>query len=332
MRILVTGGAGYIGSHIVRKLHERGDEITVLDSLELGHRQAVPGEVKLEIGDIGDEKLVTRIAGEFKPEAVIHLAGYIQVGESVKLPDKYFENNIVKSGRMLQILINHGVKKLIFSSTAAVYGNPVKVPIEEDAPKSPTNPYGLSKWWFEQLLDYCDQIYGLRSIRLRFFNACGAASDGQIGEDHKPESHIIPKAMEAAITGQEFNLFGTDYPTPDGTCVRDYIHVEDLAAAHIAALEALGKGHKTDYFNVGTGKGYSNRQILQTVEKVTGKKLVIKEMPKREGDAAELVAEVTKIKKELGWTAKCSDLETIVLTAWKWHQNHPSGYGSSKQE
>lgn len=327
MKLLVTGGAGYIGSHVVRKLADKGEEVMVVDTLEFGHKEALPENCEFINGDIGDESLMTKIGNEFKPEAVLHFAGYTKVGESVKEPEKYIENNIVKSGRMLKILTDIGVRKFIFSSTAAVYGNPVSLPITEDQEKRPTNPYGLTKWWFEQLLDYYDQYCGLRSIRLRYFNACGAALDGKNGEDHSPESHIIPRTMSAALGGQEFSLFGTDYPTPDGTCVRDYIHIEDLAEVHIAALEALGKGHKTDYFNIGTGKGYSNLQILETVGQVIGKSVNYVKAPRREGDPAELVAEVSKIYKELSWKAKYSDLETIVKTAWEWHKSHPKGYG-----
>lgn len=326
MRILVTGGAGYIGSHMVRKLVELNHEVVVLDTMEFGHKSAIPQKAKLVVGDIGDEKIVREIVEKHKPEAVIHFAAYAKVGESVKEPEKYFMNNLVKPARMLKILAEEGIDKLIFSSTAAVYGNPVKVPITEDQEKKPTNPYGLAKWCFEQLLDYYDGMCGFRSIRLRYFNACGAALDGNNGEDHRPETHIIPKVIEAIIKGEEFQLFGTDYPTPDGTCVRDYIHIEDLISAHVLALIALENGHKTDFFNVATGKGYSNRQILQMVEQVTGEKFKIKEMPRRPGDPAELIADSTKLQSELGWKPGNSSLETIIGSAWKWHVAHPKGY------
>lgn len=326
MRILVTGGAGYIGSHMTRKLVELGHEVVVLDSMELGHRGAIPPEAEVVVGDIGDEKVVREITEKKTPEAVIHFAAYAKVGESVKEPEKYFMNNLVKPARMVKILVEAGVNKLIFSSTAAVYGNPTKVPITEDQEKRPTNPYGLAKWCFEQVLDYYDGATCLRSIRLRYFNACGAALDGSNGEDHRPESHIIPKAIEAITKGEEFQLFGTDYPTADGTCVRDYIHIEDLISAHVLALKALEGGHKTDVFNVATGKGYSNRQILETVEQITGKKFKIREAPRRAGDPAELVADSTKLQRELGWKPTNSSLETIIGSAWKWHVGHPDGY------
>jgi UDP-glucose 4-epimerase len=324
MTVLVTGGAGYIGSHMVRMLVTAGHTPLVLDSLEFGHRSAIPDSVKLFVGNVGDKKILQSV---FQPkiDAVIHFAGYTSVPESVKEPAKYFTNNLVRPITLLESIIKHRIKYFIFSSTAAVYGQPTILPIPESHPKAPTNPYGLSKYCFEQLLGYYDRQFGLKSISLRYFNACGASLDGSHGEDHSPEGHIIPNCLKAAINNTEFTFFGTDFPTPDGSTIRDYIHIEDLCSAHLLALQALKNGHSTDGFNVGTGIGHSSKDILAAIQKVTGK-FAVKFAPRRAGDPAELVADSTRLQKELGWQPKHSDLDTIIKSAYTWHSSHPRGY------
>ncbi len=327
MKLLVTGGAGYIGSQVVRELIKQGYDVVVLDDMEFGHKEALPTEAKLVMGNVGNEELLHEIFKE-RFDGVMHFAGYIQAAESVKFPHKYLENNLMKSSAVLREMLRSGVNNLIFSSTAAIYGDPEYTPIDEAHPKKPTNAYGLSKWQFEQLLEYYDRKHGLRSIALRYFNACGASLDGRFGEAHRPETHLIPLALAAADKGKEFELFGTDYPTSDGTCVRDYVHVEDLARVHIKAIEALKAGHKTDQFNVGSGKGWTNRQVVAMVEKIVGKPMNVIERPRRDGDAHTTLAKVDKIAGDLGWKAEFSDLETIIKTAWEWQSKHPNGYGN----
>ena len=326
MHILITGGAGYIGSHMVRMLVASGHTPVVLDTLEFGHRQAIPPSVKLVVGNVADEKIFATVFSQ-PIDAVIHFAGYTSVPESVQNPQRYFTNNLTSPLTLLVAIIAHQVKYIIFSSTAAVYGQPSVNPIPESHPKAPTNPYGLSKLGFEQLLGYYDRQFGLKSISLRYFNACGAAPDGSHGEDHLPEGHIIPNCLKAAIHQSDFTLFGNDYPTPDGTCVRDYIHIEDLCSAHLLALEALQNGHATDSFNVGTGTGNSNQEIVAAVKKVAGD-FPVRFAPRREGDPAELVADSTRLQKELGWKPQFSDLDTIITSAFKWHSSRPKGYQS----
>ena len=325
MRVLVTGGAGYIGSIVCRQLTQKGFEVVVLDSLENGSRQAAGG-LKLVKGKTHDQDLVKKTLAQEKIEAVMHFAGYIAMGESMENPAKYFDNNVVGAVGLFEAMAEAGVTKIIFSSTAGVYGNPERVQIKEEDSKLPENPYGESKLMVEKMLDWYDRIQGLRSISLRYFNAAGAALDGSLGEAHRPESHLIPNVIRAAMTGDGFKLYGNDYPTPDGTCIRDYIHVLDLADAHILALKALRDGHETAVYNAGTGKGYSNRQVIDMVEKVSGKKVKVEVHPRRPGDANELVADSTKLQKEFNWKPKYSDLKTIVATAWKWHSKHPEGY------
>ena len=250
----------------------------------------------------------------------MHFAAFIEMGESMEQPAKYFDNNLVGSQHLIHTMVNTGVKYLIFSSSAGVYGNPLRIPIKEDDRKLPENPYGQSKWMTEQLLEFYDRTDDIKSISLRYFNACGATEHS--GENHQPESHLIPNVIKAILENKEFILFGNDYPTKDGTCIRDYIHVLDLTKAHILALEALVSGHKSDVYNVGTGRGYSNLEVIKMAEKVSGKKLKVKVAPRRPGDANELVADSTKIQKDLGWRPKYSDLETIISTAWQWHSQH----------
>lgn len=329
MNILVTGGAGYIGSHMVRLLtHEKKGTITVLDSLEHGHKEAIPENVRLVIGNIGDKDTLEKVFSEGHFDAVMHFAAYIFVEESVREPIKYFRNNLISPLLLLETMEKFEVKKCIFSSTAAVYGYPQTVPIPEDHPKLPESPYGLSKWNFEQLLAIFDRRNIIRSICLRYFNASGASLDGVHGEAHKPETHLIPRAIAAASGGNEFKLYGSDYKTRDGSCERDYIHVEDLTRAHIVALDALMNGHKSDIFNVGTGKGITNKEVIEEVKKQTKKDFSVSQSARRAGDPNILVADPTKIMKAFSWKPAFSDLPTIVSTAVKWHTSHPNGYSS----
>lgn len=327
MKILVTGGAGYIGSHMTRMLVSRGLEPVVLDTLEFGQRQAVPDTVPLIVGNVGDEQVVRKIFQEYSIDAVLHFAGYLQVEESVRLPIKYMKNNVLAPSVLLEAMRESGVDRIIFSSTAAVYGNPRAVPIPEDHPKEPVSPYGLSKWAFEELLRVYDRSFGLRSISLRYFNACGASLDGVHGEVHDPETHLIPLACKAVLgKGKDFAIYGTDYETPDGTALRDFIHIEDLCEAHIMVLDALENGHKADVFNVGTGVGASVQEVVDEVTKASGTAFEAKKSGRRAGDPAILVSDPSKIMKEFGWKPKYSDIGTIVTSALEWHKHHPKGY------
>jgi UDP-glucose 4-epimerase len=327
MNILVTGGAGYIGSNMVRHLVARRHTPIVLDSLEYGHKQAIPEDVPLIVGNVKDKETLVPVFSKQKIDAVIHFAGYLMVEESVREPIKYMRNNVIYPVTLLNVMREFKVDKIIFSSSAAVYGNPEKIPIPEDHPKNPSSPYGLSKWCFEELLRVFHHDTGVRSISLRYFNACGAALDGANGEDHNPETHIIPVAIRTALGKQkEFFLFGTDYPTRDGSCLRDYIHIEDLAEAHLLALSALATGHETDVYNLATGDGTTNKEMVAEVKKVTGVDFPVEESARRAGDPHSLVADPTKFKKEFGWNPKYSDIHSIVSSAWQWHKNHPNGY------
>lgn len=326
MLVLVTGGAGYIGSQMVRLLVRNKIEVVVVDSLENGHRAAVPVDVPLRVGNIGDDDFLREVFLESEFDAVMHFGGYIAVGESVQKPGMYFRNNVAYTIQLLEMMVEFGVPYFVFSSSAAVYGTPVHIPIPETDPLEPINPYGRSKLMVEQMLPWFDARYGLRAISLRYFNASGAELDGSFGEDHPDETHIIPRALNAARQQHAFPLYGDDYPTRDGTCVRDYIHVIDLCEAHLRALDALQNGHPTDALNVGIGKGYSNKEIVDVVRKVTGIDLAVKTEPRRPGDPAELVADSTRLRKEFSWAPRYSDLETIVGSAWKWRQLHPNGY------
>jgi UDP-glucose-4-epimerase GalE len=326
MRILVTGGAGYIGSHAVRLFLERGHDVWVYDNLSMGHRAAAPAD-RLIVGDLADvahldqEILVRRI------EAVVHFAAFAFVGESVREPAKYFQNNLVNTLNLMDCLRRNRVWRFVFSSTCATYGVPQKVPITEDEPQKPINPYGEGKLAVEWALADYAAAYQWGYAALRYFNAAGARPDGTIGEDHDPETHLIPLVIQAAM-GQRPNIeiYGTDYATPDGTCIRDYIHVDDLAEAHLLALERLEPGKGLRY-NLGTGRGYTVREVIRTVEEVTGKKVPVKEGPRRPGDPDALVAASANAQRELGWKPRYPDLRPIVETAWNWHRNHPTGYG-----
>lgn len=322
MKILVTGGAGYIGSFMIKHLLERGDEVIVVDNLERGHKDAIDSRAKLLQGDLLDRSFVSNVFANDKFDGVIHFAGYISMGESVENPFIYFQNNIFSSLNIMEEMVKTKTDNFIFSSTAGVYGNPTVLPIPEDHPKNPENPYGESKLIVEKLMDWYQKTHGLNSVALRYFNASGAALDGSLGEQHNPETHIIPNVIKAILENKSFKLFGTDYKTKDGTCIRDYIHVLDLANAHTLALEKLTKDKGMFKYNVGTGSGYSNKEIIDTVKKVSGKDFQIEESSRRPGDADELIADVSKIKSELNFIPQYSDLETIIHSAWKWHSKN----------
>ncbi|NMB56834.1 UDP-glucose 4-epimerase GalE [Candidatus Beckwithbacteria bacterium] len=321
MKILITGGAGYIGAINAKVLRDLGHEVVILDSLIHGQETRVEG-AKFYQGETKNIDLVKEILLQNQIEAVIHFAAFIEAGESMQNPYKYFDNNTYGSLQLLQAMIETNVKKLVFSSTAAVYGNPVHLPIKENDPKMPINAYGESKLMVEKMLKWFDQIYGLKAICLRYFNAAGAIPEGVLGECHDPETHLIPNIIKAILEDRQFNLFGNDYETEDGTCVRDYIHVLDLAQAHVVALQALMNNHASDAYNVGTGTGYSNKQILEMIEQVSGQKVKLNYCPRREGDPAILVADSSKLKTEFNWEPKYSDLQNIIQTAWDWHSKN----------
>lgn len=322
MRILVTGGAGYIGSHMVKTLLRAGHEVVAYDDLSAGHRDAVLSAELVE-GDIRDVERITDTLRARRIEAVMHFAARIEVGESARRPDLYYHVNVHGSRCLLDATRAAGVDRLVYSSTAAVYGEPETIPIPEDHPLRPTNPYGASKWMVERMLADEDAAFGLRSASLRYFNAAGADPEGELGERHDPESHLVPLACQAASGRREaITVFGRDYPTPDGTCLRDYIHVQDLCAAHLEALEYLAGGGATDAFNLGYGLGVSVQEILDTVQKVSGRELTVQNGPRRPGDPAHLVADPARARRLLGWTPKRDDLETIVADAWRWEIEH----------
>ena len=326
MRILVTGGAGYIGSHTVKLLLARGHDVWIYDSLVFGHRAAVPAD-RLIVADLADSAALDHAFVAHRIEAVVHFAAFAFVGESVTHPAKYWQNNLVNSVSLMDHCRRHGVSRFVFSSTCATYGIPEHVPITEETPQRPINPYGQTKLAVERALADFAAAYGLGYAALRYFNAAGAAPDGSIGEDHHPETHLIPLVLQVAL-GQRphIELFGSDYPTPDGTCIRDYIHVDDLGDAHLRALERIEPG-KGLCLNLGTGRGHSNREVIQAAERVTGNKIPVKEGPRRAGDPPQLVAAADKARDVLGWKPRYPDLEMIIETAWNWHRTHPRGYG-----
>lgn len=327
MAVMVAGGAGYIGSHTVAELLQRGHEVVVVDSLIKGHEEAVLGG-KLYIGDIRDAGFMDGVFAENAIDSVIHFAADIEVGISMKDPLSFYRNNVYTVICMLESMQKHGVKNIVFSSTAAVYGYPKTVPINEESEKNPVNPYGETKLTVEKMLRWCDEAYGIKWAAPRYFNAAGAHESGRIGEDHNPESHLIPIILQAAMGKREsIKVFGQDYDTPDGTCIRDYIHVTDLADAHILALDYLKNGGKSDSFNLGSGNGYSVMQVIQKVKEVTGKDFKVEMAPKREGDPARLVADSNKAREILGWRPKNEDIGKIIGSAWKWHMSHPEGFG-----
>ncbi len=326
MHILVTGGAGYIGSHVVALLIQEGHAVTVLDSLEKGHREAVHPAATLVQGNFGDGGLLDQLFIQTPFEAVMHFAAYAEAGESMVDPGRFFVNNTARTMMLLDRLTAHGVKKFLFSSTAATYGNPEYTPIDEEHPKVPTNAYGYSKLLVEGSLEWMNRLLGLSVASLRYFNAAGCGAE--LGEDHAPETHLIPLVLEVAQGKRSaIKIFGTDYPTPDGTCIRDYIHVLDLASAHVMALQALGDGNRLAY-NLGSGAGYSVREVIEAARRVTGHPIPVEEVPRRAGDPAVLVASSEKIRRELGWKPAYPELEIILRSAWTWKQRYPEGYAT----
>lgn len=325
-RIVVTGGAGYIGSHAVRALADAGHAVAALDDLSAGHAQSVPTGVPLVRARIHDHGAVTKLLRDHQADAVMHFAAWLAVGESVKKPIEYYQNNVSGTLAVLQAMRDVGVQRFIFSSTCAVYGEPTRVPIVETLDKKPINSYGETKLTIERALPHLERAYGIKWIALRYFNAAGAHPDGTIGEDHDDEIHLIPLAIRAATGGTPLKVFGEDYPTPDGTCLRDYIHVSDLATAHIRALEALERGAPSDAFNVGTGTPHSVRSVIDTVSRVVGRPVAWESAPRRPGDPAVLYAAADRARNELGWRPNYTDLEVIVRHAWQWHSRHPNGY------
>lgn len=324
--VLVTGGAGYIGAVVTAQLLKRGYRVIVLDNLSHGSPHAVPPGATLVRCDVADTHALDQLLGTHRFDAVVHLAASIEAGESMKVPEKYFRNNSFNSLALLEAVVKHRIPRLVFSSTAALYGTPERTPILESDPLHPTNAYGESKLVVEQMLAWFHRIHGLRYASLRFFNAAGAA--GEQGEDHRPESHLIPITLEVALGRREYiSVYGTGYPTADGTCVRDYIHVSDLASAHLLALDALRDRGQLIY-NLGTGQGFSVRQVIEAVRRVTGHAIPAKEEGPRAGDPAVLVASSEKIRRELGWRPEYPELETIVKSAWEWRRAHPQGYGA----
>ncbi len=325
MNVLVCGGAGYIGSNMTRMLARQGHKPVVLDNLSKGHRSAVR-DGQLVRGDFGDLEFTLGVLSKYKIEAVMHFAAFIEVGESVEAPLRYYDNNVSRTRTLLEAMETAAVSKFVFSSTAAVYGMPETIPITETTPRHPINPYGETKWAVERMCHFQSQTGRLRYAALRYFNACGAGFDAAVGEDHRPESHLIPLIIQAAMGRRDsIKIYGTDYPTPDGTCIRDYIHVEDLCRAHLLALEKLDRETELVY-NLGNGTGYSVRQVIDTVRKVSGRAFKVIETARRPGDPPVLTADASKARRDLGWTTRFPDLETIVQSAWKFHTDHPNGY------
>jgi UDP-glucose 4-epimerase len=322
MKILVVGGAGYIGSVCAELLLNKGHVVSIFDNLSEGHRAAIDSRAEFTEGDLQDRQSIEKTLAKLKPDAVMHFAANALVGESMQNPSKYFRNNIANGLNLLDAMVSTDVRKIVFSSTCAIFGPPERLPIDETIPKQPINPYGESKLAFEKILRWYDQIHGLKFVSLRYFNAAGASQ--KFGEDHRLETHLIPNVLKVAL-GEKSNveIFGIDYETPDGTCIRDYIHIIDLAQAHILALSAS----KSDFYNLGTGGGASVRQVIDSCRKVTRRKIDIVERPRRPGDPPRLIASSEKITRELGWKPQFQSLDAIIESAWKWHQKFPRGYG-----
>ena len=327
MAILVCGGAGYIGSHAVHALVEKGEEVVIVDNLQTGHRGALNPAAKFYEGDIRDAAVLDKIFTENKIEAVIHFAANSLVGESMEKPLLYFNNNVYGMQVLLEAMVRHSVDKIVFSSTAATYGEPKRVPIHEDDETCPTNTYGETKLTMEKMMKWVSRANGVRYVSLRYFNAAGALPDGSIGEDHKTETHLIPLILQVPTGRRDhITVFGDDYPTPDGTCLRDYIHVVDLADAHVLALEYLRKGGASDIFNLGNGQGFSVKEMIAAAEKATGRSIKVEIGARRAGDPAQLMASSEKARTVLGWKPQFTDVEQVIGTAWKWHESHPHGY------
>ena len=327
MAILVCGGAGYIGSHAVHALIEKGEQVVIVDNLQTGHRGALNPKAKFYEGDIRDASVLDKIFTENKVEAVIHFAANSLVGESMEKPLLYFNNNVYGMQVLLEAMVRHGVDKIVFSSTAAVYGEPERVPIHEDDETCPTNTYGETKLTMEKMMKWVSRANGVRYVSLRYFNAAGALPDGSIGEDHATETHLIPLILQVPTGRRDhITVFGDDYPTPDGTCLRDYIHVVDLADAHVLALEYLRKGGASDIFNLGNGQGFSVKEMIAAAEKATGRSIKVEIGARRAGDPAQLIASSEKARSELGWKPQFTDVEQVIGTAWRWHEHHPHGY------
>lgn len=327
MKLLVLGGAGYIGSHTATELLDNGHEVVIADNLVTGYREAVPEKTTFYQGDLRDKDFLVDLLTKEKVDAVIHFAAFSLVGESVTNPLKYYENNLYGTKVLLDAMIETGVDKIVFSSTAATYGEPENIPILESDRTCPTNPYGETKLAMEKMISWAAKAHGLHFVSLRYFNACGAHKSGKIGEAHNPESHLIPLVLQVPNGKREFvSIYGNDYDTPDGTCIRDYIHVTDLAKAHILAVEYLMNGGESDIFNLGNGVGYSVKEVIETARKVTGHPIPAKEEARRAGDPARLVASGEKARKILGWEPEIKDLADIISSAWKWHKAHRDGY------
>ncbi|GAB6636215.1 UDP-glucose 4-epimerase GalE [Streptococcus uberis] len=328
MAILVLGGAGYIGSHMVDWLIEQDKkEVVVVDNLVTGHRQSVHPAARFYQGDLADQPFMRRVFSENSIEAVIHFAAFSQVGESMQNPLKYFDNNTVGMVKLLEVMAEAGVKQIVFSSTAATYGIPEEIPIKEETPQNPINPYGESKLMMEKIMYWCDQAYGIKYVALRYFNVAGDKPDGSIGEDHNPETHLIPIVLQVAQgVRDKITIFGDDYQTADGTNVRDYVHPFDLAQAHSLAVDYLAKGNPSKAFNLGSSTGFSNLEILEVARKVTGKEIPAEIGPRRLGDPDSLIADSSRAREILGWKPQFDHIEKIIETAWTWHSSHPNGY------
>ncbi len=325
MRVLVTGGAGYIGSVVANRLLGNRHSVTVLDNLSKGHRKAVPAQAQFILADIGDQPAIARVFEQGQFDAVMHFAAFIEAGESVLCPEKYFDNNSARTLNLLRAVLKYRVTRFVLSSTAAVYGEPRRIPIMEDDPLEPTNAYGESKLIVERMLAWFHTVHGLRYASLRYFNAAGAIADR--GEAHHPETHLIPLVLQVPSGKRAaISIFGTDYPTKDGTCIRDYIHVDDLATAHLLALDGLEE-HSRLICNLGSGNGFSVREVVEVAHKITGHEIPAVEAPRRVGDPAVLIASSEKIRRVLGWNPQRSDIESIIRSAWEWHRSHPNGYG-----
>jgi UDP-glucose-4-epimerase GalE len=323
--VLVAGGAGYIGSHTVKALRAAGHRVVIFDNLSAGHREAAL-DTPLIVGDIRDLEAVRRAIRQGGATAVMHFAAWLSVPDSVRDPIGYYRNNVEGALTVLEAMSYENCKHFVFSSTCAVYGEPTETPLRESHPKNPINSYGQTKLAVEQALPHFERAYGISSVALRYFNAAGADPDGELGEDHDPEIHVIPRALAAAANGTPIDIFGEDYPTPDGTCLRDYVHVMDLADAHVRALQRLESGGSSNAYNVGTERPSSVRQVIDAVERVTGKKLERRSSPRRPGDPATLYASAERVRADLGWVPQRPELDTIVADAWKWHSRHPRGY------